>query len=250
MTNIVICMDLRPNLKELGLHESESTVYLYLLEQGISTPPQIAKGTGIARTHCYGILRALQDSKLVEEQRHGKRKAYLAADPEALLRALARKREALERVLPDLRGLYTTRKNKPKLQFYDGAEQVQEIYLRTLEAKEVFAIGSTAYLEQLYPKFFPKYIRLVHERGILFHDILTYASQESGAADAMRSVLKGMYDLRILPKEDGDLPTDILIWNDSIALIAIAEPIFGTILTSPPLATAFKTMFRVLQRAL
>ncbi|MBI2482856.1 hypothetical protein HYV74_01600 [Candidatus Uhrbacteria bacterium] len=243
-------MDFPPPLKELGLPASEIAVYLYLLEQGLSTPPQIAKGTGIARTHCYGILRSLQEAKLIEEQRNGKRKAYLASDPEALLRSLDRKRETIARILPDLRGRYMTQKNKPKIQFYDGPEQVQEIYLQTLTAKEVYAIGSTAHLEQLYPKFFPRYVELVRERGILFRDILTHASQEYGAADAMRNAVKGMYDFRVLPKEYGDPPTDLLIWNDSIALIVTTNPIFGTVLTSAPLAAAMKMMFTVLRQGL
>lgn len=232
-------------LKEVGLHESEIAVYLYLLEQGISTPPQVARGTGIARTHCYGILRALRDAQLVEEQSKGRRKAYLASDPAALLRALERKREALTRVLPDLRARYTTRKNKPKIRFADGVAEVQEIYRQTLEAKEIYGIGSTAQFQRAHPEFFHEYQRLLKERGIVFYDILSHASAKT--SESLRDMLGGLYDAKLLPKDYGELQTEILIWDDSVAIIVLEEPVFGTILTSTPLAATFKTLFKVMR---
>lgn len=232
-------------LKDVGLHESETAVYLYLLEQGISTPPQVAKGTGIARTHCYGILRALMEQGLVEEQTRGKRKAYIASDPAALLRTVERKREAITRVLPDLRARYTTRKNKPKIRFADGVEEVEEIYRQTTEAKEVFGIGSTAQFQRAHAEFFSEYQRLLKERGVVFHDTLSSASAET--ANAFRSVLGGLYDAKFLPQSYGELQTDVLIWDDNVAIIVLEEPIFGTVLTSTPLAATFRTLFKVLR---
>lgn len=227
------------------MHESETAVYLYLLEQGISTPPQVAKGTGIARTHCYGILRSLMEQGLVEEQERGKRKAYIANDPAALLRTVERKREAIARVLPDLRARYTTRKNKPKIRFADGVEEVEEIYRQTTEAKEVFGIGSTAQFQRAHAKFFSEYQRLLKERGVVFHDTLSSASAET--AGAFRTVLGGLYDAKFLPREYGELQTDVLIWDDNVAIIVLEEPIFGTVLTSTPLAATFRTLFKVLR---
>src|SRR5688500_528889 len=113
-------MDTNAELKQLGLHKSEIRVYLYLLEAGVSTPPQIAKGTSIARTNCYHILKELEDKGLIQQQASGKRKAYLARDPESIVAALEKKREAASRVVPELRELYTAQKNKPKIRFFKG----------------------------------------------------------------------------------------------------------------------------------
>ena len=101
-------MQLEEQLKDLQLTKSETKVYLHLLEQGLSTPPQIARGTGIARTNCYNILSELKNSSLIEEQEKGKRRAYIASDPEALLSIQKKKNEG-----SCYRALYGT-KNKPK----------------------------------------------------------------------------------------------------------------------------------------
>src|SRR3989344_4302687 len=116
-------MSLEKQLSGLGLGKSEASIYLYLVEHGVSSPPQIAKGTKIAITNCYPILRSLKEKHLIDPaspRLRGARKNYLASDPNALLAGLERKKQAAEELLPDLRALYTTQANKPKIKFYDG----------------------------------------------------------------------------------------------------------------------------------
>lgn len=232
-------------LRDLGLHKSESVIYLYLLENGLSTPPQISKGTGIARTNCYNLLISLKDKGLIDEHDNRKRKTYLASDPESLVRVLDKKREAAVRLLPDLRTLYATQKNKPKIHFYDGFEQVKEIYLKSLGSKEIFALGSTKQLFNLDSKFLQNYFDEIKKRRIFFHDLLSEQSK-TFTSDFAAPVIKGMYDYKFLPKQYGDTPTDILIWDDNIALINLHEPVFGTILTNQMLADTFKMIHKII----
>lgn len=93
-------MTINEQLTTIGLKRSEIRVYLYILEQGIVTPPKIAAGTGIARTNCYHILDNLRDRGLIVEQPKGKRKSYLARDPEALLTILEQQRSVMQQLLP------------------------------------------------------------------------------------------------------------------------------------------------------
>ena len=241
-------MDLQPLLKDLGLFDSDIRLYLYLLEHGLSTPPQIAKGTGTARNNSYMILKRLEEKGLIEEQIKGKRKAYLATDPLALEQSFERKREAIHRMLPDLRALYSTQKNKPKIQFFEGWEQVKQIWNLTLEAKEIFGITSTNKLFALDPKFFDAYRQSLKDREIFLHDILT--SPSGASVGRAKEQLKGFFDFKLLSKDYDDLPTDVLIWNDHIALLSIEEPIFGTVLTNPALAKTFRMMFDVMWKSL
>jgi predicted transcriptional regulator len=241
-------MELQKQLKIAGLNHSEITVYLFLLENGLSTPPAVSRGTKIARTNCYNVLEELQNKGLIEEQTVGKRKAYLAKDPDALIRALEQKKEAIAHVLPDLRGLYTLQKNKPKIRYYDGLEQVKEIYLSTLVSTKVYGIGSTSKLVELMPEFYQQHLEQVRDRGIVWYDILSHSSQVKGAPE-MKTVLRGLYDARFLPQKYQDFPTDMLIWDDNIALITLEEPIFGTVLTNKLLAKTFGIIFDVMWNA-
>jgi len=237
-------MDIEHQLKELNLTGSESKIYLYLLEQGLSTPPQIAHGTGIARTNCYNILSSLKDNGLIEEQEKGKRKAYIASDPEALLRSLQTKKEAVERLLPDLRALYTVQKNKPKIRFFDGFEQVKEIYWQATNTDKLLALGSTKHLTDNDPKFFLAWEKKMKDNGVVLQDLITNPSKSVGMNET-QAILKGLYDFRLLPEKYSDFPTDILVWNDNIALITLKEPIFGTVITSALLAQTFRFIFEM-----
>lgn len=243
---IIEIMTLEEQLKQFGLHKTETVIYLHLLEAGLSTPPQIARATGIARTNCYNVLESLSDKGLIEVQKHGNRKAYIAADPEALLRNLETKKTAVERLLPDLRALHTVQKNKPAIRFYEGWEQVKQIYWQTLEGNEIYAIGSTKYLSELQHSFFATFAKGLKEKGVMLYDIL---SNESGQEHArmLANLLKGHYDYAVVPKQFPDFETDILVWGDHVAIIALKEPIFGTVLTNPLLAQSFKTMFKIMR---
>lgn len=232
-------------LRQLSLKKSEIKVYLFLLEQGISTPPQIAKGTGITRTNCYNILNSLKNYDLVIEQEKGARRAYLASDPEALLRAIKKKEEVVTQLLPDLRALYTTQKNKPKIQFYDGFEQVKEIYWQATNARKILAIGSTKALVDRDAKFFLAFEKKLKENDVFLQDLITDSSYQVGIKET-RQVLKNLYSFRPLPKKYADFPTDILIWEDHIALITLQDPVFGTVITNSLLAKTFSSLFEMI----
>lgn len=240
---------LAESLQALGLTKTETTIYLFLLENGVSTPAQIAKGTGILRTNGYHILQSLEAQGLIEPQAKSKRRSYLARDPQALFQTIDAKREAISRILPDLRGLYTTQKNKPKIQFYDGREQVKEVYLRSLEAKEIYATGSIKSLDKAFGPFFCQYVKEVKRRNIVVHDLPTHASREE-AGPFSQSILKGLYDFKYLPAKHEDVPTDLMVWDDCIAHITLQDPVFATVITNPLLAKTMRTLLQIIHERL
>jgi predicted transcriptional regulator len=242
-------MTIEEQLKELNLTKSEIRIYVYLLGEGLATPPQIAKGTGIARTNCYNILTMLKDEGLIEEHKKGERKAYIASDPEALLRSVQRKKEVVERLLPDLRALHTIQKNKPKIRFYDGFEQVKEIYWQATETDSLLALGSTKHLTDKDPEFFRAFERALSKKKVFLNDLITKPSEAVGVQET-KQILKGLYNFNLLPEKYGDFPTDILIWNQNIAFVTLAEPIFGTVITSPILAQTFRYIFEMVKEGI
>ncbi len=242
-------MDIRKELHLLGLSASEIRIYLYLLGYGLATPSKIAKGTGMQRPNTYHVLTSLMEKGLLLEQKEGKRKAYLTSDPESLLVALERKKEIVTNMLPDLRGLRNTKRNKPTIQYFDGLSQIQEIYQMTLQSKEILALGSTDRLYQLMPKYVESWLDQVKRNAIVIHDIVTHVSGNE-AAHKMIASLKGYYDAKVLPESIGELTTDILIWNDHLALITLEEPYFGTVITNFSLVNTFRQVLDLLKNSL
>ena len=65
-----------------------------------------------------------------------------------------------------------------------------------------------------------------------------------------KEVLKGYYEAKILPPNYSEFKTDVLIWNDNVALITLEEPIFGTVLKNKLLAQTFKIIFTVMKEGI
>ena len=232
-------------LKEFGLNGSEIRVYLYLLKAGVGSPPQVAKGTGIARTNCYHLLLGLRAKGLISERQRGKRVEYVSKDPEALALSLAGKVAAAQALLPDLRALYGASANKPSIQFYEGFGEVRRIYERSLETDFIRAFGSTKALEKLDQDFFDHYFKQLKKRSIILRDVLTHDSRGESLERA-RDILGALYEPVIMPEKHAGLATDMLLWGDCVALVTLKEPIFGTVLVSVELAKTFGAMHQAL----
>ncbi|HYF05760.1 MAG TPA: helix-turn-helix domain-containing protein [Patescibacteria group bacterium] len=237
-------MEIFQELKSIGLNPSQSKVYLYLVETGLSTPLAIAKGVNIARTNTYNILKQLQEMGLVELQKKGSHNAYLARNPSSLIALVQRQKEAVEKILPDLQGLFTTQKNKPKIRFYEGWTEVQELYKLTLHTHALQGLGSTAKLEKLDAGFFEWFQKAIAKKKIVLQEILTHHSAPT--IPAIKEHVGALHDARLFPQKYEDIPTDIFIWEDNIAFITLEEPIFGTLITNAHLAHTFKIIFQIL----
>lgn len=239
-------MQIKQELKKIGLTKSETEIYVFLLQQGISSPPQIARGTHISRTNCYHILFALQQKGLIEPHVVSKRKVYRATDPSSLLDNLEKQKNTIEQIIPDLRGLYNVQKNKPIVQFFDGWQEMKSIYEQSLDAQEIFAIGSPQKLSSIDTIFFQRYIKEIQRRKIVFHDIMEVASAE-GSYQQVKELLKGYYDATVLPRQYNNIETDILVWEDTVAFVLLEEPLFGTILVNKQLARTCKMIFTLIK---
>jgi sugar-specific transcriptional regulator TrmB len=229
-------------LKQIGLKDSEIKIYLYLLEHGAALPPQIAKGTGIVRNNLYSLLRSLTDKKLIQSQQHKKRKVYMAQDPVSLLHRLEFQKMVIGNLIPDLKALQNLHKNKPQIFFYNGFEEMKQIWIDSTEAKEIRGFTSTTNLYANDKKFFDQYHKKLKDKNILLRDILTNDSRGESTEWTI-AVMGDLYQTRFLPQKYRSIPTDILIWNNKVALMNINQPHFGTVIANKALADTVKIMF-------
>ena len=230
-------------LKALGLKRNEIRLYLKLLERGMSSAPELARATGIALTNSYHVLASLKDKGFLIEQSVGKRTRYGAADPQLLLRDVDSKRSAIEKILPDLRLLYASQKNKPKIRFFEGVPGLESIFMEILETREdILGLASTAKLFARMPGFFVSWRKKLKTKGIFLKDILANDSAGTAAAETKKE-LGVYYEYRLLPERYGDIVTDILVWDNKVALMTLEDPVFGTVIEDAHLAKTFRLMF-------
>ena len=120
-------------IRDLGLSENETRVYLALLELGQATVTQISKKAGLNRTTGYDVLERLGWNGLVNRARAGKKKMiYMAEPPSRLKQYLEDKAKLYERrvdevknILPELQSLQKT-KIKPVIKFAEGRTEMEK----------------------------------------------------------------------------------------------------------------------------
>jgi len=244
-------MKLIESLKEAGLSVSEAKVYLFLLEHGISSPPEITNGTKIQRGNLHQVLSRLLVKGLVRKQAKSKRYAYLAEDPSKVLQLVETTRKNISEALPDLTALHKKQKSKPVIKFYDGKEEVMGLFFEVLEtkAKEILGFASTKQMFEAMPEYdFMAWQKTLRKRKIFLRDILSHSSKKF---HKMACLHTGHFaERRYIDESFGEVPNDILIWDNKVAIASLNEPFFGTVIENEDLANTYRIQFEIMWRAL
>jgi len=132
---------IKETLKQLGFAEKEIEVYLKVLEQGKTTPANIALLTGINRTTVYSIAKELLEKGVIAEDIAGP-KSYLVALPPDELKNLARieerdlqaKKILISQVTAELQNFTkNTKYSIPKISFIYEEDIEKFLYKQTPE---------------------------------------------------------------------------------------------------------------------
>jgi len=146
-------------LKQLGLSEIETKLYLGLLEKRSTTVMELANHVSIKRITAHFNVESLIAKGLITESRKGARRQIIAEDPDKL-QTLLDDRELeigqLKQNLPTI--IQSISKNLPKakkdndveIRYYEGKKAVHGIYQETLKANEMYSFAD---LEKYYEVF-------------------------------------------------------------------------------------------------
>ena len=138
-------------LKEAGLTEGETKVYLALLELGSTTSGPIIEKSKISRSIIYTILEKLIEKGLVSFIIKEKTKYFQATSPNKILNyieerenKLKKSKEDIEKILPQLL-LKQNSFGKNEAQIYLGLKGVrtayENIYLKLKKGEEFYFLG-------------------------------------------------------------------------------------------------------------
>ena len=129
------CMDVE-KLKQIGLNEKESKVYIELLQAGDSLVSKIAERTKINRSLLYTVLLNLANKGIVTYIIKNNVRYYRAAEPNKILSMLKEKEKIFESILPDLTELHKPRTKKPIIEILEGKEGIKTILNDVLRIKQ------------------------------------------------------------------------------------------------------------------
>ena len=219
-----ISENLKKALLKLNLTEKEIGTYLVLLEQGALSVQDIARNTGINRVTTYAAIEELKQKGLVSESRKGKRKLFVAENPESLENILQEKRNKLRQeenvlqniILPSLKAIDINQKNKPQIKFFEGADEINRIFDNVLKSSEVIDCGSydTAIkaTTQISEK---KYFDEIKKRKIFFRMIL----EDTPLNRAFAELGRGSIHVKLLPLETKS-SADIIVFGSKVAMMS------------------------------
>ncbi|OGC86631.1 hypothetical protein A2949_00015 [Candidatus Adlerbacteria bacterium RIFCSPLOWO2_01_FULL_54_21b] len=238
-------------LQDIGLSEKEAKVYLAALEIGRATADQLAKQAKIVRSTTYVQIESLMQKGLMSTYEEGKKTYFSPESPEYLKRIFDLKKrefEAREKelndFLPDLVRKFEGAGERPVVRFFSGKEGItamREEVLGLKKGEEYLIIFSRDSLAHIYSqKELDDFSDKRAKRGIKSRYIYTREGGKSTSevpADTAR---------RYISPERLPMQSDIFVYRNSVAIMALKGPIFGIVVESKEVADSFRAMFSVL----
>jgi sugar-specific transcriptional regulator TrmB len=239
-------MKLSDALREAGLSERESKVYLALLEIGLTTTGAIVKKSGVPNSKIYEILGSLEAKGLVGYIVKKKTKYFQASDPDKILALFKEKEKEIENVIPELKAKQKLVKERKEVEFFDGLKAIYAMFVDILsdakkgELYSGFASGEKDERKEIQI-FYKKLGVLRYEKGL---DVKLLVNKK------YKKLYERVYKERIeflkkiLRFGNFDYPGDIAIFKDKIVIINWEEIPTAIVITSNKMAEQYRMFFK------
>ncbi|MGV8150947.1 MAG: TrmB family transcriptional regulator [Candidatus Woesearchaeota archaeon] len=239
-------MDIRSNIMDAGLTDSEAAIYLALLEQGSSLVGPIIKKTGFHRATTYQILERLKEKGFVSSIIMEKKQHFTAASPENFLTIIKEKEERFKEILPQLLLKQSLSKEQQSVNIYSGVKGLRTVFDQLLEELELggayYDFGvSGIFKEVMGPYFYiwqkKKKLKRINSKVIFNKSVRTQNP-------ALIKEYVGEY--RFHTEEFISL-TDTFIYNDTVVLVIwTAKPPIAIVIKNKDNAQSYLNQFNLM----
>ncbi|MBM3204380.1 hypothetical protein FJZ48_00115 [Candidatus Uhrbacteria bacterium] len=236
-------MDSLNALKELGLAEQESEIYLALLKIGGGTASQVAKDAGIKRTTVYAILKTLAQKGFVTMYFKRSKQFYLAEKPQRIASYFETKVKSFTQFIPQLESLERKQAQTLGLRFIETVDELKQFYTRILSEyknKQYRALGNSNTWQGLATEFFVQYR---HDRGA--NNIRTKILVSADSVGVNPTDPRLLRDVRILP-ENYSFKSTIDIYDDKVLIVSPELTSLAVVIAIPAMVDVFRSMFDML----
>ncbi len=231
-------MDVENSLRELGLTEHETKVYLALLKNGSSLAGRISRSTGIHRRNVYDITERLIKKGVVGYILKNNRRYFEAVNPEKFVDILKEKESNLLDNLGYLRDIYLGGKEKQETNFYKGVEGLKTVFQDQLEGnkgKEILILGASQSAFEILPFYFKWYDRDRVKSKIKVRML---------ASDKLEKKIP-LSDIRYLPQKYAN-PLAINIYKDKVAIILWKKSPIVIVIKEKEVADSYRKYFELM----
>lgn len=185
------------NLEVIGLNETESRVYLAVLELGEAVVSRIAKKSGVKRTTVYISLEKLKSKGLIGVAKKFGVTRYFAEDPKILKKIMDDRKEKFDKLMPEILSVVKLMDHKPSVCYFEGKQSAQKIYNDVLKYKKqellVWQSADNQVLNKKYEEFEKE--RLVNRIKVRAITSLKNKSERIKKQKNLRDIKYAPYDL-------------------------------------------------------
>lgn len=237
------------SLRLLELSDKEAAVYLACLERGSASTLEIARETKIPRSTVYGVVETLIQKDLLTRMNNARELRFSPQDPQRILERTRIAHETMKDVLPDLKGLFASRGNRPKIKYVEGLEQIQSMYWEILKLprlKQYDIITSTPHFFQLGKSFAHEFMRARAKRNIRTRVI---ANESVEIRKLQKFVTEYLFEVKVVPdKLFPHLSSFILILPDRVIFVGMKDKI-AVAIESNEIREPLQVMFNIIWNA-
>lgn len=236
-------MDKDRLLSDLGLNDKEAKTYVAILELGSATIKPIANRAGLKRTSLYYFIDRLVALGLIAQTEIRGRMHYQALPPSRLVDLQRERLQQVEHALPEFMSIFNLVKDKPRISYYEGSEQIKQLLWEEPRCKqELLGIWSGQDI-----------MDLVGERELAAIDKARRANNIKVRVVRVRHKDEPFKlfqegpglnrELRYAP-EDIDFATSLTIYDTGkVSFVTSKKEGFGILIESPEIYTMMKILF-------
>jgi sugar-specific transcriptional regulator TrmB len=243
-------------LNKLGLSDKQAIIYLTLLELGEAKITDVAKKSNLKRPTVYLVIEELALLGLVSMIVNGKKKIYSAVHPKRIGELLDFRKNQFQNILPDLINIYGSGNRQPKIQFFEGADGVRQLYREVLSLlpqrnSEQLWLSNIHSVSEKFPEIINEYTRILNKfPKSRIREILFGKKTNNDYLKKFKIKLNPNHKIKYIKNNTLDEQTDQLILENRIIFFSINPELFALSIESPEIAKIQRFMFENLWKSI
>lgn len=240
----------KDDLTRIGLNNNQAIIYEMLVSSGPMIARKIQRLTRIARQIVYKELDLLENLGLVEKRKEdGKTTVFVAIHPskiksfaEQKVEEIKNASQSLDRILGKMISDFNITHSQPGIKIFDGIMGIKELYNDILKEKgEILLMRSS---REITSQEILEHIRNQVSKQVQANiSVRIISPLMSDTFEKMRLDKERLTTRRIVPKEILDIPAQIIIYADKVAITTYDAPFTTTIIENAIIKTTFASMF-------
>jgi sugar-specific transcriptional regulator TrmB len=231
-------------LKNAGLSENEAKVYLAALELGETSVYRLAKKSGVKRTTTYLAVENLKEKGLMSESMRDNVIVCYAENPKKLTERLEEKKNALEKIMPELLAFTNLIDKKPKIRYFEGKEAYKEVFSDVLKYPDSEMLGTFNEKFWDWENYFTEYFMPKRKEKKIWARILFMDSTELQSIS--QKINEYLSQVRLVSSEKFKIQIEMVVYGkDKVGFVSYEEEM-AIIVESQKIHDTQKSFFEVI----